>query len=232
MNNNQEILAQLPTVVIETLPDARNSRSGRARFEARIPAYKTLCIITDSGSVVVARRGLRFGRHFRFLWDEPACDNNLVAGQSYPFVDEYFSYQINIVLDRHRRWERTEFRPSDAFSWKVPGGTYVTPAYRYSSGSTSDELVDLDLSEATRVEGAWDHEHCAICSQCICLLHGAWGYVSSANTWVCEACFDRIVTTRSLAFLLNEREVESRPSRAERKFLRRALHGITRREHR
>ncbi len=231
MNDNEEILAQLPTVLIVSLPDGRNLRSGRARFEASIPTYKTLCIITDNGSVVVARRGIRLGRTFRFGWDDAASRNSLVAGQSYPLVDEYFSHQVDVVLDGNRRWARTEFKPSDAFSWKVPGGTYLAPAYRYSSDSTSDELLGLDISEATRIEGAWDHEHCAICNQCICLLHGAWGYSSSPNAWVCESCFDRFVVTRSLAFLLNDREVESRPSRMERKLLRRALGKITRREH-
>ena len=105
-----------------------------------------------------------------FLVNDIAQKNLFKIGATYPFMGGYWGERANLVYDSSREWQRVEFVPHDAIRYHPDGKTEV-------------------------VEGGWDHEHCAICSQTISPyeLNNACGYQDQDDSWVCQACYEQSV---------------------------------------
>ena len=49
-------------------------------------------------------------------------------------------------------------------------------------------------------EGAWDHEHCALCNVHID-AGSPQGYIDPKENWLCPDCYERYALPRDLSFV-------------------------------
>jgi len=112
----------------------------------------------------------------------------LTVGASYPFFDDYWGWQAELVLDRARTWHRKTFRPVDAVQYCTGGRRIIMKAEPEREGGTL-------------IPGGWDHEHCEIC--CEKIGHGGVpeGWTDGQGIWLCESCHDTRVVPRSIEFI-------------------------------
>ena len=117
----------------------------------------------------------------------------LTVGASYPFFDDYWGWQAELVLDRARAWHRETFRPVDAVQ-------YIS--YRADGRRTECwTKATAEREGGTLIPGGWDHEHCELCYEKI--GHGgvAEGWTDGQGNWLCESCHDTRVVPRSIEFI-------------------------------
>jgi len=117
---------------------------------------------------------------------EPA----LAPGQLFPYIDSHWQrYHGDMILAG--RWEPRAFtsgparyfRLGKAIGWQTPDAELLEGA------------VDLGIRE-----GAWDHEHCALCNAHIDAEHPR-GYIDLKENWLCPSCYDRYAVPRDLSFV-------------------------------
>ena len=117
---------------------------------------------------------------------EPA----LALGQVFPYIDAYWQrYHIDMILAG--RWESRIFSNGPARYFRL-GKTigWQTPETDLPEGAT-----DLGIRD-----GAWDHEHCALCNTHIDGEHPR-GYVDPKGNWLCPDCYERYGVPRDLSFV-------------------------------
>jgi hypothetical protein len=114
-----------------------------------------------------------------FLVNDIAKKNLFKIGATYPFMGGYWGERAHLVYDSSREWQRVEFVPRDAIRYYPDGETEV-------------------------VEGGWNHEHCAICSQKISPyeLDNEYGYQDQDDSWVCQACYEQYIMPKNLDFII------------------------------
>jgi hypothetical protein len=100
------------------------------------------------------------------------------VGDIYPLLDGYWGDLAKLVFDDSLIWQKVKFEAQDSIVYH-PDGTVET------------------------VQGGWDHEHCRICLQNISNFEAAnhYGYVNQDADWLCESCYQKYVTNKSLGFI-------------------------------
>ena len=75
--------------------------------------------------------------------------------ENLPTENWWTPQQAQLVEDRQRRWHRADFAPSNMVLFHRGNG----------QGSVGRRLSpgEIPSSDAEVVNGAWDHEHCALC---------------------------------------------------------------------
>ena len=107
------------------------------------------------------------------FWPDPYSEPWVLrAGESYPFLDWYWGTRAALVLNERLDWHRTRFEPYDSVS--LDGRVFP---------------------------GGWDHQHCEVCWEKIGDFGQPEGFFSPPNSWVCEACYNDFIVTRSLGFV-------------------------------
>lgn len=113
-------------------------------------------------------------------------------GTSAPWLDGF--WQANVVLriaDPNWVWTRVEFAPTDAAEFM-------------QGDVRSWTQVGNALPEGGRYLGVlpngWDHEHCEICNGKIGLHGDSFGYVDTANSWLCEKCHGKYAAPHDISF--------------------------------
>jgi len=97
--------------------------------------------------------------------------STLERGRAYPYLDGYWGERAELVYDAARVWVRAEFRPRDS------------------------------VRQGKVISGGWDHEHCRICWEKISESTQPFGYHDQDEDWVCESCYEKYVTTKSIDFI-------------------------------
>lgn len=124
-------------------------------------------------------------------------DKHLSAGESYPYVDYYWSpKQVSFALEPASAWRRVLFKAKDSVRYhdpKVPGWwTSHVAVVPVSDGATDVHII----------KGGWDHEHCNLCKSRIGKKGARYGYYSKAdNDWVCVSCYKNFIAGHDLRFL-------------------------------
>ena len=92
----------------------------------------------------------------------------------------WMPHQIDLVKDHSIEWKFKLFKTSSGTSVSTGGGRLV------SKTKPGDEIP----TEATIIEGAWDHEHCQLCFETIS-DQGEFqrGGYTDENSWLCSACY-------------------------------------------
>jgi len=118
---------------------------------------------------------------------------SLEIGARYAVLNGWDMKNANLVLSPKHVWEETVFKPSDSVEVTIDGYRCQVPI---------SERIDMNsLPEgATVVKGAWNHEHCAICSQCICEICGPDAVISNENAWVCKKCYTEYICPKNIEF--------------------------------
>lgn len=199
MNNAQDIIARLPRVTIESLP--YDGRTGHGTLDRRPRERRgTWSVVVGVSEIRLSMKNVsRVGR-FTFTFGGDLADNpKIEPGESYPCIDWSYSGCITWVLDRAMQWTHTEFQPSDVWEWKLPGYTFQAPVD--GSVAKGHEFKRLHGEPHRVVVGAWDHEHCGICSTRICQVDGPWGYLNPETIWICETCHASYIAANSIDFI-------------------------------
>src|SRR6476661_6606536 len=94
---------------------------------------------------------------------------------NHPVESWWAPWQLALVEDRARVWQRAQFAASGAVEVVVDGQRLIRTV---APGEV-----------ATQSEG-WDHEHCALCYGKISLVqpNDSVGYFNGAD-WLCVECF-------------------------------------------
>jgi hypothetical protein len=139
-----------------------------------------------------------------------------VVGATLYYLSPYWqAFNIWMVLDSQWGWERVKCEPIDAVAddfetqdVSIVDGREVkrwTTLKRADNRghSTRHYPVNVDGSGVEAgsrvVPGGWDHEHCALCDAHI--NAGDFGYCDPDDRWMCEACYEKYVIPRDLAFV-------------------------------
>jgi len=104
--------------------------------------------------------------------------------KNYIIEDWWTDSQIELVKDIARTWEKKRFKVVPGF-WILQDGTKVL-------GKLSQHE---DLPEGAIIDnGAWDHEHCELCSATISehAGHQHQGYTDGRG-WLCVECHDKYI---------------------------------------
>jgi len=93
--------------------------------------------------------------------------------------------QLQLVMDRSRRWVKRDFLPSDAIMIEVNGTKLTRKSIPEESGS------------GVLIKDGWDHEHCSLCWKKISLsiADEKAGFVDGRD-WLCEECFNAFIVPR------------------------------------
>ena len=111
-------------------------------------------------------------------------------GSVYPWIDEYWhAYHIDMILEG--KWKRRTFVSTPAHYFRLGGATGWQPA----GDPLPEGAEDLGVRE-----GAWDHEHCELCSARLGPADEPSGFVDPANRWLCTACYDRYAVPHDVSF--------------------------------
>ena len=129
-----------------------------------------------------------------FLTPDAALDPELGPGSTYPWLDGYWEPRhVAMVLAPEESWRRRSFAATPARYFRVDGVTGWQPA----DAPLPDGADDLGVRE-----GAWDHEHCELCSATIGSAGEAEGFVNSDDYWLCATCHERYAVPHDLSFAL------------------------------
>ncbi len=142
-----------------------------------------------SGTTFVRGRWHSRGDQWAFGPDRPDHFEALCRRGLWAVLDGYWGERAELVMDPTREWEKARFESKDAVEFWGPNGI----CWRQATQAVSPG--------AKIISNGWDHEHCAICSRTIGNRGDAQGYVSEAQTWVCDPCFRDYVAPKSLAFI-------------------------------
>jgi len=96
-----------------------------------------------------------------------------------------------MILAPADSWERRSYDAESARYFRLNGITGSQPADR----TLPDGAVELEVRE-----GAWDHEHCEICSSKIGRGGEPEGYRNSADHWLCGERYVRYAVPHDLSF--------------------------------
>ena len=207
-------LESIPRLTVEGLDeDSASVRvTGQVDRLARLSVgLADLCTFDDlllSGRILVLDVK---SRRVVFETNDLRAGKLLTVAGSYPIFDGYWGERAELVLDSQRVWNLQRFLPSDAFATQDGSTRIVRPA---DSGDREQRRMYLDSEEShdacdqggARIEGGWDHEHCAICWETISQASNCQhdGYVDQNGIWVCISCFDSYVAPKSLAFPVDQ----------------------------
>jgi hypothetical protein len=114
------------------------------------------------------------------------------AGATLPWLDHYWQpYHLAMILAPAERWERRTF--------------IATPARYFRQGRvTGWQQLDAALPEGAVDsgvrEGAWDHEHCALCNAHIGVSESPEGYVDPEDRWLCSTCYAKYAVPHDVSF--------------------------------
>jgi len=99
-----------------------------------------------------------------------------------PVESWWAPWQVELVEDRTRAWQKIQFQPSGAIEIVVNGIRLLRKA---------------ESGEAGAQAGDWDHEHCSLCWGKISLLPSdePEGFTDGKN-WLCKSCFSNYVEPR------------------------------------
>ena len=156
---------------------------------------------------------------FAFLIRNPVDAAVIAPSEQYLFISGWDTRGAEAVVDR--TWQKAVFEPKDAIQVRSSGYRARTrlgrnPQNRGAPGYA--QLAEMiariwgrirrrntpQPKETRIVPGGWDHEHCEICNECICLIHGPDGYANKDDNWVCPACYEKYVEPMSFDFLLRD----------------------------
>jgi hypothetical protein len=94
---------------------------------------------------------------------------------------------LNVILDQDHVWNHLVFAASDAFISRTPGWRQLRPT---TGPQRKDEVKSA---------GAWDHEHCMLCT---CHIDpGDDAYVDADQNWLCKGCYENYAKTHDLSFV-------------------------------
>jgi hypothetical protein len=143
-----------------------------------------------SDSKLICGRWHHRGHLWEFTPDDSKEIEAIWARAEWEVLDGYWGERAKLVLDESRLWLKTSLEFSAAVRLSQPADVWHTKA------------TETDMDE-NRVEGHWDHEHCAIC--CQKLGHGGEhvGYICTQGVWICEHCYLEFVQQRSLTFIVS-----------------------------
>ncbi len=96
---------------------------------------------------------------------------------------------IDAVLDVQYEWTPQKFVAQDAFSWRQENLRVVAPI---------SQEPPADVTDYTRVEKGWDHDHCGLCNT---RISAGDQYYERKQTFICSKCFEKFVRTHDLSFL-------------------------------
>jgi hypothetical protein len=117
----------------------------------------------------------------------------LEIGAEYAVLDGWDMENANLVLSPNNGWEETVFKPRDAAEITIDGYRCLVPI------TGSIDVNNLPGGAAV-IKGAWNHEHCAVCMQCICEVCGPEAWISKEGVWVCKKCHEEYICPRSIEF--------------------------------
>jgi len=117
----------------------------------------------------------------------------LKPGETYAYIDYYWGERVALVLDRSRHWSRETFTPKDAIEY--------TSGNMRMRGQVDKTSPFPAVEEGRRIEGGWEHEHCAICWEKIAGYAQPVGYTDKHGAWVCESCYSNYIKPRKPEFL-------------------------------
>jgi hypothetical protein len=140
-----------------------------------------------------------------------------VVGLELTYLSSYWqAFNVWMVLDPNWGWERKQFKGTDAVAEdyeardvsivagrEVKVWTKLEPTGESRGQSRHYPATDqsLPVRSGTRlVPSGWGHEHCELCREHIDA--GMFGYCDSDERWMCEKCYERYVTRRDLAFVV------------------------------
>lgn len=105
------------------------------------------------------------------------------AGARCTFYRWWGEEESELLRDRSRLWRLTTFQSRPAVQFPGPDGSHWTRAL---------EPGEATPAGATRIEGGWDHEHCAVCRATISDAAGGQpqAYFSD-RAWLCIDCHER-----------------------------------------
>jgi hypothetical protein len=168
---------------------------------------------------LVEARLMRYGKRCRLatLAVVQGKDSDLLEmGGRFEFLNGWDLGRARIVLSADCAWKETSFEPEDAIVITINGQRCEVPIKRGIASSEqrrtspgldwcqvpSGEWIDLDQlpENTTVVKGAWNHEHCVICWQCICETCGPEAWVSKDGVWVCKKCYGDYVLLKNIDF--------------------------------
>jgi hypothetical protein len=91
-------------------------------------------------------------------------------------------WQLNLVEDRSRTWQRTRFEPSGSVEFVVDGKRVTRKAQPGETPTRVDE---------------WDHEHCVLCYAKISLQppDDPVGF-RNGDDWMCSECYSKFIEPR------------------------------------
>jgi hypothetical protein len=127
-----------------------------------------------------------------FVTESPMAESQIVIGCVYPYIYAYWGDQIQIILDRTRKWVRKKFQAEDAVEFQDQG----TIVWRRKK-----DHPDLHgRKDINIIPKGWEHEHCQICMATICEEKGfePYGYVDKNESWICETCYHKYVEPRCI----------------------------------
>jgi hypothetical protein len=102
------------------------------------------------------------------------------------------AYEVTMIIAPDATWRRESFVASDAQHYRQGESHGWTKIGSAPTGAV------LTFAEP----GGWDHEECRICDSHIGRGGLPFGFVSPAEMWICNDCYERYASKRSLAFLL------------------------------
>ena len=125
-----------------------------------------------------------------FVTFDAEYEPDLALGSVFPYIDVYWQrYHIDMILAG--RWEPRVFSNAPARYFRL--GTTI--GWQTPDADLLEGAIDLGVRQ-----GAWDHEHCALCHARIDGEHPQ-GYVDPKENWLCLSCYDRYAVPRDLSFV-------------------------------
>ena len=139
--------------------------------------------------VIIPGRWRAHGHQWAFTLEKREDLDSLRSKGEWDVLNGYWGERAEIVLDTSRQWRKMRFEVSDAIEFRNEKGRWWVRSDANESG------------EGKLIEGGWDHEHCAIQWEKIGEGGQPEAYFSEPDIWVCEECYNRFVTKRSLSFI-------------------------------
>lgn len=224
MDEVEKILANLPQVTIDRLPEEERGIAGSAHCDRLPDGYEggVVDIVADAKVIGLDVEGSTEGLAFSFTF-EPWVHKRfgtifLKPGSTYPSTPWRLRNDVRVAVERRTNWVGTKFKPTDAYQRKDDPRTWAplidggdSSGYRVRPAASDTKAASVAMERPTGlgpydpdrhdvIRGGWDHEHCDMCLGTIDTRRPSC-YTNADGAWLCEGCYEKYVTDGCLDFL-------------------------------